>query len=257
MDDWKKIRALPLLDGQGLHIVLNAPKGNVLDGEMMAEVNALLESLGERHELKLLCFSGAGDHFSFGASVADHVGEKAGPMLQAFHGMFKRLVQLAIPTAAAVRGRCLGGGMELCCFCNRVFAHPSAVLGQPEIQLGVLAPIASLILPHRCGQPVADELLLGGRSVPAAEARELRLVDELADDPLVAVERWASRELLPKSASSLRFAVRAARWELHQTLSESLSAIEQLYLRDLMSTRDANEGLASFLEKRPPSWTNR
>jgi len=175
-------------------------------------------------------------------------------MLRAFHGIFRRLIKLGVPTASAVRGRCLGGGMELACFCNRVFAAPGALLGQPEIQLGVLAPIASLILPARVGQARADELLLGGRTVPAEEARELGLVDELGPDPRAAAEAWAGRELAPKSASSLRFAVRAARWQLNQTLLAGITALEALYLGELMSTHDANEGLASFLEKRRPEW---
>jgi cyclohexa-1,5-dienecarbonyl-CoA hydratase len=146
--------------------------------------------------------------------------------------------------------------MELACFCNRVFAHPQAMLGQPEIQLGVLAPVASLILPLRIGQAAADDLLLSGRTVAATEAKQLGLVDELSDDPLAAVESWAARELLPKSGSSLRLAVRAARWQLNQTFSANIAAVEQLYLGDLMSTHDANEGLAAFLEKRRPSWRN-
>jgi cyclohexa-1,5-dienecarbonyl-CoA hydratase len=223
---------------------------------MMGELNTLLDGLESRPELKLLCFSGAGDHFSFGASVADHVGDHAGPMLKAFHGIFQRLTKLSIPTAAAVRGRCLGGGMEVACFCNRVFAHPSAVLGQPEIQLGVIAPIASLILPLRIGQARADDVLLTGRSIPAPEAKELGLVDEISDDPLSAVATWASRELAPKSASSLRWAVRAGRGQYHEAVISQLSTLEHHYLHDLMATHDANEGLASFLEKRKPQWKN-
>jgi len=251
-----KIKAEPFLDGHALRITLNDPKGNVLDGQMMGELTELLDSLAGRHELKLLCFTGAGDHFCFGASVAEHVGERAAPMLAAFHGLFLRLARLAIPTAAAVRGRCLGGGMELACFCNRVVAAPGAVLGQPEIKLAVLAPVASVILPLRAGQASADEVLLTGRSIPAPEARELGLVDEVAEDPLAAVEAWAARELAGSSASSLRFAVRAARWRYNRELSAGLEALEQLYLKELMATHDAGEGLASFLEKRKPSWTH-
>lgn len=252
----EKIRTEPLLDGQGLLIVLDDPKGNVLDGTMMGSLNALLDGLQERKELKLLCFSGAGDHFSFGASVAEHVGERAAGMLAAFHGMFRRLIQLAVPTAAAVRGRCLGGGLELAIFCNRVVAHPEALLGQPEIQLGVLPPLASLVLPLKLGQAKADDLILSGRTVPAREAGELGLVDQLADDPLAAIEEWARRELLPKSASSLRWAVRAARWRFNELVLAGLPAQEKLYLDGLMATHDANEGLAAFLERRRPAWTN-
>lgn len=256
MTERSKIRVETFLEGQALRIVLDDPKGNVLDSIMMASINGLLDEIEGQKEVKLLCFTGAGDHFCFGASVQEHVGERAAAMLGAFHGMFQRLVKLAIPTVAAVRGRCLGGGMELAAFCNRVVAHPEALFGQPEIQLAVLPPLASLILPLRLGQGGADDLILTGRTVKAGEAREMGLVEDLAEDPLAAVEAWASREIAPKSASSLRWTVRAARWHWNEVLRASLGAVEQLYLRDLMATHDANEGLAAFLEKRKPHWTH-
>ncbi len=252
-----KIRTEPFLHDQALRVILNDPKGNVLDGVMMGEINTLLDELSARPELKLLSFCGEGDHFSFGASVPDHVREKAAGMLKVFHGMFHRMVDLAIPTVAEVKGRCLGGGMELAAFCNWVFAHPGAVFGQPEIQLAVLPPVASVILPLRLGQARADDLILTGRSVKAPEALTLGLVDQVAEDPRAAVEKWAAQEIAPKSASALRWTVRAARWQYNRAITVDLPAVEQLYLRDLMATHDANEGLAAFLEKRKPQWTSK
>ncbi|HEY3355007.1 MAG TPA: enoyl-CoA hydratase/isomerase family protein [Polyangia bacterium] len=251
-----KIRTDEFLDGAGLLVTLEAPKGNVLDAAMMADLARLLDAARARPGLKALCFTGAGDHFSFGASVAEHVKERAPAMLAAFHGLFIRLANLAVPTIAAVRGRCLGGGLELAAFCNRVIAHPAALLGQPEIQLGVVPPVAAVLLPFRLGQGGADDLILSGRTVAAPDAFALGLVDELADDPVAAATAWATRELGPKSASSLRYAVRAARQGLYRALREELPALERLYLDGLMDTHDANEGLAAFLEKRPPRYTN-
>lgn len=251
-----KIRTEELLGGQVLRVVLDSPKGNVLDADMMGELTALLDRLQGARSLKLLCFAGAGGHFSFGASVPEHVRERAAAMLEGFHGLFRRLAALAVPTAAAVRGRCLGGGMELATFCHRVVAHPGAFLGQPEIQLAVLPPIASIVLPARVGQARADDLILTGRSVKAEEAAAMGLVDELAEDPEAAVLAWAERELVPKSAAALRCAVRAARLELHRRIEVDLPRIERLYLDELMATHDANEGLAAFLEKRPPRYTD-
>ena len=254
MSNYEKIRAEDFLDGKGLKVVLNAPKANVLDGAMMAELLDLLGTLDERPELRLICFVGEGKHFSFGASVPEHVKEKAPAMLAGFHALFLELIKLGIPTAAAVRGQCLGGGMELATFCNRVVAQPTAALGQPEIQLAVLPPIASLILPLRVGQARADDLILTGRSVSGEEALAMNLVDE---DPEAAVEAWATEHLLPKSAAALRYAVRTARWHFNSLVQDQIKAVEQLYIGGLMDTHDANEGLAAFLERRKPEWQDR
>ncbi len=253
---YSKIRVQPLLDGEAVHIVLDSPKGNVLDAAMMSEIGQELESYKARRELKLIAFSGAGGHFSFGASVAEHVREQAPAMIASFHGMFLRLVDLAIPTVAAVHGRCLGGGMEFAMFCNLVFAHPKAVFAQPEIQLGVLPPVASVILPFKVGQSAADDINLTGRNVTCEEAHTLGLVDRICEDPVAELESWASRELAPKSASSLRLALRASRHRLHEALRVDLPVMERLYVDQLMATHDANEGIASFLEKRKPAWTH-
>jgi cyclohexa-1,5-dienecarbonyl-CoA hydratase len=256
MSDYEKIRVEPFLDGHGLHVVLNAPKANVLDSAMMGEINRLLDSLETKNELKLklICFSGEGKHFSFGASVEEHVGERAAAMLEGFHGMFLRMAKLGVPTAAAVRGQCLGGGLELAAFCNRVVAGHDAVLAQPEIQLAVLPPIASLILPFRIGQARADDVNLTGRNFGAEEARAIGLVDDIAEDPVATVEAWAAEQLGKKSAAALRCANRASRWHFNKVLSTEIKAMEHLYLEDLMGTHDANEGLTAFLAKRKPAW---
>ncbi len=252
-----KIATESLWDGAGLLIKLNAPKANVLDAEMMGEIHAELDALKEKPGVKLLVFEGEGSHFCFGASVPEHTKEKAGAMLASFHGMFLKLVDLAIPTAAVVRGQCLGGGMELAIFCNWIFAAPGAKFGQPEIHLGVFPPPASLILPLKVGQVRADTFCLTGASVGADEALAMGLVSEIADDPSEALATFALKHIVPKSGASLRMAVRAARLDFNEVLRDKLPKVEKLYLEELMETADANEGIGSFLEKRKAEWKNR
>jgi cyclohexa-1,5-dienecarbonyl-CoA hydratase len=156
-----------------------------------------------------------------------------------------------------VRGRCLGGALELVSVCHRVFAAPDARLGQPEIALGVFAPVASVALGERVGRGVAERLCLGGESLSGEEAERVGLVDVLAEDPSAAALDWARRCLLPRSASALRLAVRAVRVPLVRRLHEDLATVERLYLDELMATEDAVEGLEAFLEKRPPRWQDR
>ena len=161
-------------DGQVLHLQLNSPKANILDIEMVRSIMAALET-HVTAGTKAVVFEGPAST-SLGASVEEHTKDKVGTMLPEFHGMFRRLSQLSIPTFAVVRGQCLGGGMELASYCSWIFASPNAHFGQPEINLAVFAPVASVLLPWRLGASAAMDLCVSGRSVTAEEAHRLGLV---------------------------------------------------------------------------------
>jgi cyclohexa-1,5-dienecarbonyl-CoA hydratase len=242
--------------GAGWHVRLAAGKGNVLDARLTAALTGVFERAAAAAGLKAICLDSQGPHFSFGASVQEHLPADVHQMLARFHGLIRAMLESGVPVLAAVRGQCLGGGLELVSVCHRVFASPDARLGQPEIALGVFAPVASLVLGDRIGRAAAEDLCLSGRLVPADEALRLGLVDVLVDDPSAAALQYARTHLFPRSASSLRFAVRALRHGLAQRLSVDLPSIERLYLDDLMATSDAVEGLQAFLEKRSPVWRN-
>ncbi len=244
-------------NGSLLWVELDSPKGNVLDSEMTGSLRQVVRAVASLPALRLMVFVGAEKNFSFGASVEEHRADRVGGMLDAFHGLFRDLLESDVPALALVRGQCLGGGLELAAFCDRVVVEEGAQLGQPEIQLGVFAPVGSLVLPWRCGARGA-ELLLTGRSVGAAEAVECHLADVLVapGEGEQEVQRWLAEALQPLSASSLRLARRASRWDLHRMLGQGIDELEQLYLDDLMSTPDAVEGIEAFLEKRKPVWSD-
>jgi cyclohexa-1,5-dienecarbonyl-CoA hydratase len=239
--------------GAVLHITLNAPKANVLDSEMLGEIESLLENT-TGPGVKAIVFEGAGKHFSFGASVEEHQADRVADMLDQFHGLFYRLRELAIPTFAIVRGQCLGGGLELAGYCSWIFADDSAQFGQPEIRLAVFPPMASILLPWRLGGARALDLCVSGRSVKADEAMSMGLVHSVTSDPAADCDTYIAENLLPLSASSMRMAERAARTALFAALENDLPQVEKLYLEELMKTPDANEGIAAFLEKRPPRY---
>ncbi len=241
-------------------ILLTDGKGNVLDYMMMEELQLLLDSFKENHGLKLITFEGAGKHFSFGASVEEHKKEFAAAMLNGFHKLFFTLRDLAVPTAAVVSGQCLGGGMELAIMCNFIFTDKTAKFGQPEIVLGVFPPPASLILPEKIGLAKAEDMLLTGKIISADEAKLLGFVNEVYDDRATLdteFEKWIETHIVPKSASSLRFGVKAVRSKFNHVLSNFLPQLETMYVRQLMETHDANEGIHAFLEKRKPVWENK
>jgi cyclohexa-1,5-dienecarbonyl-CoA hydratase len=244
-------------DGALWRVFLAKPKANILDRHMSEALTAVFARAQESPALRAIVLEGDGPHFSFGASVQEHLPEHCEAMLRTFHGLFRAMLQASVPTLAAVRGQCLGGGLELVAFCNRVFASADARLGQPEIMLGVFAPVASLLLPERMGRGGAEDLLLTGRTINAGEALQLGLVDEIAEDPAQAALAYARAHLVPRSASSLRFAVRGARAEFTRSFLAGLERVEYLYLHELMRTADASEGLNAFIEKRSPVWSNR
>ena len=178
-------------------------------------------------------------------------------MLSGFHRLILKIFASPVPVLVAVRGQCLGGGLELATAAHLLFAARDAKFGQPEIQIGVFAPAASCLLPERIGLAAAEDLLLSGRSIDAEEAFRIGLVTEVADDPEAAALGYFDRHLAPKSATSLRFATRAARHGTNERISAKLAAIEAIYLDELMVTQDATEGLSAFIEKRPARWKDR
>ncbi|MCP4602278.1 MAG: cyclohexa-1,5-dienecarbonyl-CoA hydratase [Proteobacteria bacterium] len=255
--NYQKIKVYLVHDRQILSILLSSPPGNVLDGQMISEISACLEREAREKSVKAIVFEGEGKHFCFGASVAEHVRDKAPKMIHDFHGMFKKLLDCQALTIALVRGQCLGGGMELASFCNFIVAEPSAKFGQPEIQLGVLPPVAAAILPGIVGQQRADDLVLTGRSIDAHTACAWGLVHTVEEDGTAALEMLLTKHILPKSAETLRYANRAVRSNWYKDLSTRLDEMEHLYVNELMETEDANEGIEAFLEKRKPKWKNR
>ena len=241
------------------NVILNDGKGNVIDNVMMLELIDLFGEFKKNPKLKLITFQGEGKHFSFGASVPEHTKEYAEMMIKTFHALFREIIDLSIPTMAKISGQCLGGGMELALICNFMFADKTAVLAQPEIILGVFPPPASIMLPLKIGNARAEEILLTGRNVNAEEGERIGLLNKVfedKDDLNRGVNEWIEANIVPKSASSLKFGVKSARITFNYIMGNKLPVLEYMYVKQLMETKDANEGINSFLEKRQPEWEN-
>lgn len=239
--------------GRLLRLRLDRPKANILDAAMVGALATALAGHGVK-DLPGILIDASGPHFSFGASVEEHLPAQCADMLRGFHNLILQVLRSPVPVMMAVRGLCLGGGLELVSAGHLIFASPDAKLGQPEIQIGVFAPAASCLLPERIGLAAAEDLLISGRSITAEEAVRIGLVTGIAPDPEAAALEYFDKHLAPKSASSLRFAVRAARSALVERVTLRLQEVERLYLQELMATQDAVEGLEAFLAKRPAQW---
>jgi len=255
----KKLKIEYTHDRTVVNIILDDGKGNVLDNVMMKELLNLFTEFKMNNNIKLITFQGEGKHFSFGASVPEHTKDLASTMIATFHKIFTDLIELSIPTMAKISGQCLGGGMELALMCNFMFADKTAVLAQPEIILGVFPPPASIMLPLKIGNARAEEILLTGRNVDAEEGEKIGLLNKVYEDKdalNAGADEWITKNIVPKSASSLKYGVKAARSTFNYIMNNKLPYLEELYVKQLMETKDANEGINSFLEKRKPVWEN-
>jgi cyclohexa-1,5-dienecarbonyl-CoA hydratase len=243
-------------------LTLNEPPLNVLNIAMMREINTALESVLDDPVVKVLVFVAAegSKAFSAGVDVSEHTTDKVEEMIEVFHQMFRHMDKLEVPTVAVVAGAALGGGCELVLFCDMVIASERASFGQPEIQVGVLPPIAVVALPEIIGPKKTMEMVLTGDRIRADEALQIGLVNRVVppDELTEAADEFVGK-LTNLSASVLRMTKRAVRMGISHLgkFSDGLDEVEALYLGPLMDTEDANEGLAAFMEKRPPVWKDK
>ena len=244
-------------NGALLRLRLSRPKANIIDAEMIAALDGAFSDHAGNVDILAVLVDHDGPHFSFGASIQEHLPGQCDAMLKAMNDLTIRMVECPVPILVAVSGQCLGGGLEVAAAGNFIFAAPGAKLGQPEIKVGVFAPAASCLLPELIGQARAEDMLYSGRSLSAAEALAAGLVLRVDDDPEAAALAYFDDHLAANSAAVLRLAVQAARGDFAARVKARLGVLEKLYLGDLMATRDAVEGLEAFIEKRPAKWQNR
>jgi cyclohexa-1,5-dienecarbonyl-CoA hydratase len=246
-------------DGVG-KITLSKSPLNVLNIEMMREINSVLEGLNSDPSAKVLVFEAVegSKAFSAGVDVSEHTAEQVEEMIEVFHRMFRLLDGLEIPTVAVVGGAALGGGCELALFCDMVIASEKASFGQPEIQVGVLPPIAVVALPEIIGPKKTMEMVLTGDRIRADEAERLGLINKVVtpEELQTAADEFVGK-LSKMSGAILRITKRAVRLGSIGSFADGLAAVEDLYLGPLMDTEDAHEGLAAFMEKRPPIWKDK
>lgn len=237
-------------------LTLNAPPLNWLTIAMMKEINEALSDVKKDPSVQLLVFDHSGEKaFSSGAAVEDHTEDKMDEMISSFHGMFRHMVEIDAPTVAVVNGVALGGGCELISFCDMVVASERSRFGQPEIAVGVFPPVAAAWFPKIIGLKKTYELLLTGKIISAKEAEAIGLVNAVFPTEGFAegVAKFLG-ELLNKSRPVTIWTKKTIKAGLSLDFSQALNAAEIIYLKGCMTTKDAKEGIAAFLEKRKAVW---
>ena len=172
-----------------------------------------------------------------------------------FRRAFGKFREMPVPVVAAVHGHALGGGYELALCCDLIVADESAVVGLPEVRLGIVpGGGGTQLLPRRLGYGVAMDLILTGRHVAAAEAARLGLVDRVVP---AGSDREAATDLAAQIAGNSPVAVSNARNAVRRSFDVDLAAgldIEDSAWRAAVFSDDRREGVRAFVERRPPRW---
>jgi enoyl-CoA hydratase/carnithine racemase len=223
---------------------------NAWDGETLAALGGALAEAAAS-EVRAIVLHGEGGAFSSGDDLretAELTPEQWAAALAGFNRLTREVVAAPQPVIAAVDGVCVGGACELVAACDVRVASPHSRFGCPEVAIGLSVSNGFSLLAPRA----ARRLVLTGELVGAEEARRLGLVDVLAGDVVAEARRLVERiaSLAPLAvAGSKRLLDAAGRQELERALDREAALCEQLF-----ETADAREGLAAFLEKRPPNF---
>lgn len=251
------------LAGDVATVTLNRPeKRNAISTAMIGELVRAIEE-AEASPARVLILTGAGKAFCSGMDLeALQAIARQGPderladsrrMAQLFRALFG----FSKPTIAAVNGPAIAGGTGLATLADFTLAAPEAKFGYTEVRIGFIPALVSVFLVRQVGEKRARDLLLSGRLFDAAEAHRLGLVNEIVPaDRLMESARQLAAALVANSPSSLARTKRLLRQsgeiELERDIERAIAENA-----DIRSTDDFREGLAAFLEKRPPKWTGK
>ena len=232
---------------------------NALSAELMEELAALCERWDEDPEVRCIVIAGGDDWFAAGADIKAMAKRTLAETLTSSSARFwPRLAALRTPLVAAVSGYALGGGCELALACDMIVASETAEFGQPEILLGIIpGGGGTQRLARVMGKQRAMELVLTGRRIGAAQARDLGIVTRLAapDGCLDAALELAA-EVAERPPLAARLAKQAVLAAEETALTAGLDHERRLY-ELAMATEDRVEGMNAFIEKRKPEFRGR
>lgn len=243
-------------------ITLNRPdKRNAISTQMIQDILSALDH-AERGDCRVVIITGAGKAFCSGmdldmlSAIARQSAAQNLEDSQRMAAMFRRIWSFPKPLIAAVNGAAIAGGCGIATLCDFTLAIPEAKFGYTEVRIGFIPAIVSVFLTRQIGEKRARDLLLSGRIFDATEAEELGLVTSIvAPDKLLAAAHELADVLCASSPTSLRqtkrllcgFGVQDLDADLQRAITENAQ---------IRSTRNFQEGLAAFLEKRPPVWND-
>jgi enoyl-CoA hydratase len=248
---------LEVLDRTAI-VTMNRPeKRNALNHEVRSDLYAVLKEIDSREEIRVGIITGAGEAFVAGADIAamkDYDPDDAREASKHGSDLFLFLENMRIPMIAAINGWALGGGCELALACDLRLCADTAVLGQPEVTVGIIPGYgANVRLPRLIGPARAKELIYTGRLIDAAEAHRIGLVHTVVPKEDLMKEAMKLARRLAKGPASISFAKQAINKAFDMEIGQAMEFASALY-GEVYKTRDAKEGISAYLEKRKPGF---
>ena len=246
-------------DGVGL-IRLNRPQAlNALNSELIAELNAAMTAFDADPAIGCMIITGSDKAFAAGADIKEMQSKTFMDVyLGDFIASWEQVSRTRKPVIAAVAGFALGGGCELAMMCDFILAADTAKFGQPEIKLGVMPGVGGTQrLTRFVGKSKAMDLCLTGRMMDAAEAERAGLVSRVVPaDALLDEALKAAKAIARMSQPVAMMTKEAVNRSYETTLAEGVRFERRLF-HSLFALEDQSEGMAAFIEKRPPQFSNR
>ncbi len=241
-------------------VTLHRPKAlNALNAQVLIDLTAALDELEPDQTIGCIVITGSEKAFAAGADIKEMADRSAAAMSESdYFAGWSRITTCRKPIIAAVAGFALGGGCELAMMCDFIIAAENAKFGQPEIKLGVIPGMGgSQRLTHAVGKAKAMDMCLTGRMMDAAEAERSGLVSRIVPTEKLVEEALAAAATIASfSLPSVQTAKEAVNRAFETTLAEGV-LFERRVFHALFATEDQKEGMAAFVEKRPPNFKHR
>ncbi|MEV7126234.1 enoyl-CoA hydratase-related protein [Streptomyces sp. NPDC093260] len=246
--------------GYVAELVLDRPKAmNAVSTDMARSIAGACAALAADRDARVVVLTSSHERaFCVGADLKERNSFTDADLMRqrpVARGAYTGVLELPMPTVAAVHGFALGGGFELALSCDVIVADRTALVGLPEVSVGVVpGGGGTQLLPRRVGAARAAELIFTARRVEAAEAHELGLVDQLVDE---GQDRTEALALAARMAANSPIGLRAAKRSLRLGQGLDLRAaldVEDAAWRTTAFSADRAEGVAAFNEKRTPNW---
>ncbi len=250
---------LEVEDSRIATISINRPKQlNALNNQVFEELDSALDQIEKDESIRALIITGSGEKaFVAGADIkefADFDKEQATKLSKRGHKVFQKIEDLSIPVLAAINGYALGGGFELALSCHFRVASKAAVLGLPEVSLGLIPGYGGTQrLTKLVGYSKALELIMSGRFVKAEEAFQLGLINSIAEGDI----SEASKKMLSGMIKQAPLALKNAILAVKEAGNDSGYEMEANLFGDLFNTADFKEGTSAFMEKRKPNFSGK